>query len=211
MLQSRVELVQNGNFFGCRLLNVDTRILPSVSVVPLIERYIHEMNLPADLIPFVAGLASGLNLLQCKCDFAATRPHESCRRAENAEALVMSLIIYSLRLLYCLNDASENKIIVQTRKLQEVLGQNLTLFDLQEWIRYMDVRRLALFRHTRLLKVGTVEGKILFMEDAENSHYERRKVGWSRLERNQHERDHFADLHRAFKVRLRSTLTAVEQ
>ncbi|XP_055337645.1 uncharacterized protein LOC129587768 isoform X2 [Paramacrobiotus metropolitanus] len=135
----------------CKLFGIEAGGLPKMSVVPVIERFIMELNLPDAILPMVVALAEKANMLEFDVELRGSSGTETGRRAINVEAFVISLIIYVIRALFGLDGMAEQKITKNTHKLQKLIRKPaVQLFDFDKWMKYMSARRLHLFRHTVL-------------------------------------------------------------
>lgn len=171
--------------------------LPKTSLLPIIDRFIAELNLPKSFLPVVGQLSDALCFSEVTLDFTAKKDHTCIRCPENAEALAMSLIIFSLRIFFGLDDATELFLTTQTRLIQEKITDDTVLFDILEWMHYLDCRRLALFSHTSLFEKRSLSAALAMV--SLNMVAEKRKLTWSRLERNKFQDENYEDIQTAFQ------------
>ena len=112
-----------------KLLDIKTAAFPQQNLSPLLERFVQELHLPRDFIPFVGEFLLDADLLERDLlDEKAGSHTYAKRRASNPEAVVMASIIYSLRLLFGLDGVAERKIHQEIPPLNESLV-NVELFD----------------------------------------------------------------------------------
>lgn len=117
-------------------LNVK-KYMPVQNLVDLCKRYCDELNLPEDIYKFALKLLSR----------SQPKMYTSLRMktVPNYEARAMSFIIFVLKLLFCLDDATE----LEISKLADVIdksyhkNENKT-FSFCKWLRHIEYRKLIL-------------------------------------------------------------------
>ncbi|GJQ86862.1 hypothetical protein Trydic_g19530 [Trypoxylus dichotomus] len=118
------------------LINVK-KYLPMQNLVELSERYCKELNLPDEVHHYVINLISKSQPKLSIYGNAKTIP--------NYEGRVMSLIIFVLKLLFCLDDCTEFDLSNLADALEEHLpikGQRR--FNFMTWLKHIEYRKLVL-------------------------------------------------------------------
>ncbi|OWA49782.1 hypothetical protein BV898_14319 [Hypsibius exemplaris] len=180
-----------------KYLQVPSASLPSLSVLPVIARFVEELNLPRDLIVMVHDIAESIGI-RWHLDINAGKRDWSRMRPQNVEATVMSLIIHTLIVLFGLNDSSERKITTQSHHIERLTNHTAHLFDWYDWMEHINQRRHYLFQHTTLLEHHSVPAALGFIR----IHFvrnDRRRIPWSRLKKNKYQDENYEDLQRAFQ------------
>ena len=138
-------------WLACTLLDGHIDKRPALPVAPFVERFIEELNLPSDMIPFVLGLSDRINSATYRMESISIRraPKASLRRSRNVESHVMCVIFYALRLLFVLDGSTEYVISDATDRMQGIMP-NVQLFNFRLWFHHLMHRRLLLFKHTML-------------------------------------------------------------
>ncbi|OQV14263.1 hypothetical protein BV898_11500 [Hypsibius exemplaris] len=142
-----------------KLFQLGPTALPRQNVVPLVVRFVEELNLPRDLIPFVTEFLEGVNCLEHRMDVKGGSATYAKRRACGVEALAMAAIVYSLRLLFGLDGVAERKLAEETATLNDLLD-GTTLFNFQEWCKHIQYRRHVFFRHCPTFRFCSVPASL---------------------------------------------------
>ncbi|XP_052863768.1 TATA box-binding protein-associated factor RNA polymerase I subunit B [Anopheles cruzii] len=123
------------------LLTLDLAITPRpVNLEALCRRYLGELELPADLMPYVVKLIA-LDL--------PNRSNDKMQCFPSYELQAMKYILFVMKLLFGLDGVIENKMDSTTKKLNDLLlrdnaQEQKPLFVWDEWQRYVTMRRIIL-------------------------------------------------------------------
>ncbi|XP_055328452.1 uncharacterized protein LOC129581420 [Paramacrobiotus metropolitanus] len=166
---------------------------PRVEIMSVVTRFLEELNLPAALVPLIA------QVIECSGCSTYEIPHpvasRDCMRvARNPEAVAMALIVHTLRILFGFDDVWE-AILVEADNLARLID-GVAVFSLAEWIDYINLRRIALFKHTSLLQSCDGIAMMEFMREQADWH---KGIKKGILENNTQYEKVYGDLSRAFK------------
>ena len=137
------------SWLASSLLKDKVSSLPGLPVAPFVERFIEELNLPFEMVPFVLGLLDRINSAKYQIEYTSLLDAKGYKKTKNAECRIMSCIFYALRLLFVLDESTENHISNATEQMQ-LMAPTVNLFNFRVWYQHLTHRRALLFKHTML-------------------------------------------------------------
>ncbi|GAU90111.1 hypothetical protein RvY_02577 [Ramazzottius varieornatus] len=144
------ELEKNVTWMASVLLGKSLTELPGIPVAPIVERFIEELNSPSEMIPFVISVAEKSEISEYHIRTGSVKRISSAyKRGKNVESPVMSCIFHVLRILFVLDDSTENRVSQFISNLQDMIPAT-PFFNFRVWHQHLMHRRAVLFRHTFL-------------------------------------------------------------
>ncbi|KRT79760.1 hypothetical protein AMK59_7137, partial [Oryctes borbonicus] len=118
------------------LINIK-KYLPVQNLVELSKRYCKELNLPDEVYLYVVNLISRS---QPKMSL-----YSNTKAMPNYEGRVMSLIVFILKLLFCLDDSTEFELSNLAGAIEEHLpNKGHRTFNFLKWLTHIEYRKLVL-------------------------------------------------------------------